>query len=74
MNTQIKQLADQIWSLNTESDLHFQQCLQTFAELIVRECIVRAQSVDQLRGATEEMIHGADIAGLQIARHFEIKL
>jgi hypothetical protein len=48
--------------------------IQAFAELIVKECITQAQSVDQLRGATEDMIHGADIAGLQIAKHFGIKL
>lgn len=39
MNTHVKQLADQIWSLDTEPDPHFQKSLQAFAELIVKECM-----------------------------------
>jgi len=39
MNERIKKLADKIWSLDIESNPHFQLCLQSFSESIVQECV-----------------------------------
>ena len=38
MNSRFKELADKVWSLDTEPNPHFEICLQAFAELIVQEC------------------------------------
>ena len=47
--------------------------LERFAELIVKECLAQARSVGDLRGATDDMIYGADIAALQITKHFGVE-
>ncbi|NBP01233.1 MAG: hypothetical protein EBU90_14050 [Proteobacteria bacterium] len=44
-----------------------------FAELIIKECIERAKSVGDLRGATDDMIYGADMAAVQISKHFGVE-
>ncbi len=44
-----------------------------FAELIVSECIKQAKSVGDLRGITDDMIYGADVAAAQISKHFGVK-
>lgn len=44
-----------------------------FAQLIIQECIKQAKSVGDLRGANDDMVYGADLAALQIAKHFGVE-
>lgn len=44
-----------------------------FAELVIQECIEQARGVGDLRGATDDMIYGADYAALKISKHFGIE-
>jgi hypothetical protein len=70
MNERIKELAEQCWINDGGPDSYFSQ--QKFAELIVRECIEQVRGIDTLRGTNDDMIYGADIAALRIAKHFGI--
>lgn len=38
MHSRIKEIADKVWSLDTEPNPHFEICLQAFAELLINEC------------------------------------
>jgi hypothetical protein len=44
-----------------------------FAMLIVQECIEQAHSVAEMRGVNDDIIYGADIAAVRIAKHFGIQ-
>lgn len=44
-----------------------------YAELIVQECIEQVRGIDTLRGTNDDMIYGADIAAVRIAKHFEVE-
>ncbi len=46
---------------------------EKFAELLIKECIDKAKSVGDLRGVNDDIIYGADIAALQISKHFEVE-
>ena len=46
---------------------------QRLGELIVAECLAQAKSVGDLRGATDDMIYGADIAAVQMSKHFGVQ-
>ena len=75
MNERIQELAQ-----GNERILNFFQtgpvqraAIEDFVEAIVQKCIEQAHKVSELRGATEEMIYGADTAALRIAMHFGVK-
>ena len=46
---------------------------QRLGELVVAECLTQAKSVGDLSGATDDMIYGADIAAVQISKHFGVE-
>ena len=56
MNSRFKELADKVWSLDTEPNPHFEICLQAFAELIVQECIDKPPQREWVGLTNEEII------------------
>ena len=79
MNERIKELANKIWSLDIDPNPHFQQCLEEFAELIVRECMAQVQQVREIKAghAGPEYTQGFDdgmfVAISTIEEHFGVK-
>lgn len=69
MNQRIRELYYQC----QDEGLSTEECYQNFAELIIRECIEQARSVGDLRGVNDDMIYGADYAGVQISKHFGVE-
>ena len=72
MNRLLKELAEQAGYPDCMT-YGQDKVLERFAELIVKECLAQARSVGDLRGATDDMIYGADIAALQITKHFGVE-
>ena len=48
--------------------------IDRFAELIIKECINQAHSVADLRGVNDDMVYGADTAAIRISKHFGIEV
>lgn len=77
MSNRIQELADQARDSVPRGmlapDLWIKEYNRIFAELVIKECIIQARSVGDLRGANDDMIYGADIAAVQISKYFGVE-
>ena len=79
MNEPIKKIVEENLYVRWDSDVQDYvvssaslEELEALVKAVVRECIEKAKSVGDLRGANDDVIYGADLAALQISKHFGV--
>jgi hypothetical protein len=64
--------ANTIRAAQIANGMDYQSLKDIFAELIVQECIEQVRGIDTLRGTNDDMLYGADIAAVKVAKHFGV--